>query len=45
MGNLKTKFEELSGQILGRMDQMGSRMDELEKSLQDLLEASDEKRE
>jgi septation ring formation regulator EzrA len=43
LGNLKTKFEELSHQILHKMDQMGSRMDELEKSLQNLLEASEEK--
>lgn len=55
LGNLKTKFELLSSQILSRsktqflwisshhifvVDQMGERMDSLERSLTDLLDQS-----
>ena len=36
---MKTKFEDLSTQILSRMDLMSDRMDEMEKSLVDLLQA------
>ena len=35
---LHTKFEDMSKTILSRMDEMGSRLDDLEKSLGDLVQ-------
>ncbi|KAI8902302.1 hypothetical protein BC833DRAFT_573764 [Globomyces pollinis-pini] len=40
MDKMRSKFEDMSNQILTNMDQMSSRMDELEKSLNQLNESS-----
>ncbi|KAF8574940.1 hypothetical protein K439DRAFT_1250991, partial [Ramaria rubella] len=37
LGQLETKFDDMSTQILDRMSQMSARVDSLESSIQDLI--------
>ncbi|KAH7106221.1 heat shock factor binding protein 1-domain-containing protein [Auriculariales sp. MPI-PUGE-AT-0066] len=39
LGQLETKFDDMSNQLLERMNQMSSRVDSLEASIQDLINA------
>ncbi len=39
------KFQQMSEQIIGRLDEMGKRVDDLEKNIGDLLEQVDTKEE
>mmetsp|Transcript_12854 Transcript_12854/g.22091 ORF Transcript_12854/g.22091 Transcript_12854/m.22091 type:complete len:95 (+) Transcript_12854:186-470(+) len=38
MDNMQTRFNRLSDTIVGRIDDMGSKIDELEKSINDLMD-------
>ncbi|KAJ8334247.1 hypothetical protein SKAU_G00398860 [Synaphobranchus kaupii] len=37
MQNLQSKFQAMSGQLVSRMDEMGTRIDNLEKNVADLM--------
>ncbi|XP_051991675.1 heat shock factor-binding protein 1-like protein 1 [Xyrauchen texanus] len=37
MQALQSKFQDLSGQIISKMDEMGTRIDDLEKNVADLM--------
>ncbi|KZV78884.1 hypothetical protein EXIGLDRAFT_633060 [Exidia glandulosa HHB12029] len=39
LGQLETKFDDMSSQLLDRMAQMSSRVDSLESSIKDLIES------
>lgn len=38
MGNMQQKFQQMSEQIIGRLDDMGKRVDDLEKNIGDLMQ-------
>mmetsp|Transcript_7562 Transcript_7562/g.13632 ORF Transcript_7562/g.13632 Transcript_7562/m.13632 type:complete len:92 (+) Transcript_7562:215-490(+) len=38
MDNMQTRFNRLSDTIVGRIDDMGSKIDELEKSINDMMD-------
>mmetsp|Transcript_20442 Transcript_20442/g.43844 ORF Transcript_20442/g.43844 Transcript_20442/m.43844 type:complete len:94 (-) Transcript_20442:199-480(-) len=38
MDNMQTRFNRLSDSIVGRIDEMGSKIDELEKSINELMD-------
>ncbi|KAG5182212.1 heat shock factor-binding protein 1 [Tribonema minus] len=37
---MQTRFQQMSDTIIGRVDEMGARLDDLEKSIADLMEAT-----
>merc|ERR1712000_161646 len=43
LGQMQTRFQQMSDQIIGRIDEMGTRIDDLENSIGELLkEANDD---
>ncbi|XP_011402683.1 PREDICTED: heat shock factor-binding protein 1-like [Amphimedon queenslandica] len=45
LGDMQNKFQQMSEQIIGRLDEMGKRVDDLEKNISDLMQQVDSKEE
>lgn len=45
LGDMQTKFQQMSEQIIGRLDEMGRRVDVLEKNIGELMQQVDSKEE
>ncbi|XP_064393223.1 heat shock factor-binding protein 1-like [Halichondria panicea] len=43
LSNMQGKFQQMSEQIIGRLDEMGKRVEDLEKNIEDLMQQVDTK--